>query len=123
MIANISFLYLSISSYNKYNRYNEIIYKKEFISNFKIINVYCHTRTSSNLDIYYNNKSYNVSVSGLGYYSCEKLKYGLLKIKFYYDKENDKIFTIYSTNKKIVIFIFITFFITLGFWFLPQKYW
>lgn len=123
IIVNISLLYLFYYSYNKFNTYENIITKNQTISDYRITNIYCHNRISSNLDLIYNEKEYNVSISGLGFYKCDKLNNGSLKIDFYYNEKEDEIFTKYSVNKKQVYFFLIAFIFTLGFWLLPKKYW
>lgn len=123
VLANIGSLYLSINSYILYNRYEGIINENKFINDYEIVNFYCRSRTSSTLHLKYQGKKYYVSITGLSFSSCKDLEKGISKIDFYYDEIGDEIFTKYTLNVKMVIFFFIFFIFTLGFWFLPRKYW
>jgi hypothetical protein len=123
ILFNIGSLFLSIDSYILVNRYEGIINENKIIKDYEIVNVYCEVKRSSSVKLKYHDKIYFVSIYAMSYSNCTKFEEGIRKIDFYYDEIGDEIFTKYSINIKMVVFFFIFFLFTLGFWLLPRKYW
>ena len=88
ILVNIGLLAVAVFMWLIYDRRQTIIKSEEPIQNYSVLEVYCQTRrNSSSILIEFNGKQYYVEVA-----RDKCIQFDPQKIKFFYDKERDKVY-------------------------------
>ena len=87
ILVNIGLLAAAVYMWLIYDHRQTIIKSEEPIQNYSVLEVNCRRRTSSSIVIEFNGKRYYVGIS-----RDRCVQFDPQKIKFFYDKERDKVY-------------------------------
>lgn len=87
ILVNIGLLAAVVYMWLIYDHRQTIIKSEEPIQNYSVLEVNCRRRTSSSIVIEFNGKRYYVGIS-----RDKCVQFDPQKIKFFYDKERDKVY-------------------------------
>lgn len=87
ILVNIGLLAAAVYMWLIYDHRQTIIKSEEPIQNYSVLEVNCRRRTSSSIVIEFNGKRYYVGIS-----RDKCVQFDPQKIKFFYDKERDKVY-------------------------------